>query len=109
MIAELESLDEKDTWHLIELLSGKRIIGSKWVFKIKVDGRNSFEGYKSRVVAFGYLQEFEIDFDETFALVVRIDTVRCLFAIAAYYGLEIILVNCTFAFLHGDSDFEVSL
>ena len=86
---------------------GKCLIGTKWVFKIKVDGRNIFEYYKSMIVTLRYLQEFEIDFDETFESVVRIDIIRYLFAIAIYYVLEIILVDCKSAILHGDSDFEL--
>ena len=51
---------------------------------------NVFERYKARIVVKGYAQEVELDFDETFAPVVRIDTVRTLFAIAAAKDLCII-------------------
>ena len=64
MVAELIALDEKDSWFLVDLPLGKRVIGTKWVFRIKTDGHNVFDRYKSRLVPLGYLQEFGIDFDE---------------------------------------------
>jgi Reverse transcriptase (RNA-dependent DNA polymerase) len=70
---------------------------------------NVITKHKSRVVVKGYLQVFGIDFDETFAPVVRVDTIRALFAITAYYGLEVISVDCKLAYLKSKADMEIYL
>ena len=56
MEKELKSLDTNDVWDLVELPPGRKAVGSKWVFKIKVSADGSVERYKSRVVAQGYSQ-----------------------------------------------------
>ena len=68
--------------------------------------QNAFEKYKTRIVVKGFAQEAELDFDQTFAPVIRIDSVRSLFAICAANDLCIIQVDC---FLHSRSDFEIYL
>jgi len=75
------------------------------VFKTKCDGNNNFTRYKARLCAKGYSQIAGLDFEETFAPVVRIESVRVLFAIAAFFMLYILHVDCKTAFLNGDSDF----
>ena len=107
MEAELQSIEENKTWTLSRPPRDRRVIGTKWVFKTKRDGNNNFLRYKARLVAKGYSQIAGLDFEETYAPVVRIDSVRCLFAIAAFFGLHIIHVDAKTAFLNGDSDLEL--
>lgn len=57
--------------------------------------------FKARWVMRGYLQQFGIDFDQTFAAVVKPMAFRVLFAIAAYYDLDIDQMDVTTAFLYG--------
>src|SRR5271170_6280829 len=73
----------------------------------KHNATNVFEKYKGRIVVKGFAQEAELDFDETFAPVIRIDSVRSLFAICAANDLRIVQVDCKNAFLHSQSDFEI--
>jgi len=68
---------------------------------------NAFERYKARIVVKGFAQEAGFDFDETFAPVVQIDSVRTLFAISAGKGLHIVQADIKNAFLHSDSDFQI--
>ena len=68
---EMDSLLEHDTWSLMKPPLGQKVIGSKWVFKIKHDGNGHAERYKCRLVAQGYTQPQGIDYHETFALVAR--------------------------------------
>ena len=54
MHAELQALEDNRTWELCELPSDRRVIGTKWVYKIKVDVMNILERYKARLVAQGF-------------------------------------------------------
>src|SRR5436190_12015965 len=107
MHAELQSLEDNNTWVLCELPPGGRVIGTKWVFKIKVDAMNIFERYKARVVAQGFSQIAGLDFNKTWAPVIRIESVRVLFALAALFDLWIIHIDAKTAFLNGNSDVEL--
>src|SRR5665213_4462114 len=68
--SELKSLKDNDMWSIIphHLIPDRRQpIGCKWVFKRKLNSDGSIERYKARLVAKGYVQQFSIDYDETYA------------------------------------------
>jgi hypothetical protein len=78
------------------------------VFKVNVDGSNNIERYKCRIVARGFSQVAGLDFDETFAPVVRIESVHCLLAYTVFFGLHLLHIDCKIAkFLNGESDVEL--
>jgi len=79
-----------------------KAIGLKWVFKIKKDPDGNIVKYKARLVAKGYAQRFGVDFEEVFALVARIETVRVLLALAAQGGWEVHHMDVKSAFLNGE-------
>ena len=62
---------------------GKSVVGYKWIYKIKTRSNGSTERYKARLVTKGFTQEYEIDYEETFALVAHISYVRALLAVTA--------------------------
>ena len=107
MQSELEALESKQTWELVDLPAGKHPIGSKWVYKIKYKVDGSTERFKARLVAKGYTQQEGFDYNETFAPVVKLATVRMLLAIAAIKGWSLHQMDVNNAFLHGDLDDEV--
>lgn len=99
---EIASIIKNKTWDLVELPEGAKAIGLKWIFKIKRNSDGSINKYKSMLVAKGYIQRHEIDFDEVFAPVARIETVRFIIALAASNGWEVHHLDVKTAFLHGD-------
>ena len=83
------------------------MIGLKWVFKVKRNTYGSINKFKSRLVAKGYVQEHGIDFDEVFAPVARIETIRLLLGLAAASRWEIHHLDVKTAFLHEELVEEV--
>ena len=80
---------------------GKKVIGSKWVLKVKYQENGDVDRYKCRLVAQGFTQAPGIDYDETFAPVARFGTIRTLLAIGAKRGMRIEQMDVTTAFLNG--------
>ena len=99
---EIKSIVKNGTWNLVNLPSGAKAIGLKWIFKIKRNAYGSINKYKARLVAKGYIQRHGIDFEEVFAPVARIETVRFLISLAASNEWEIHHLDVKTAFLHGD-------
>lgn len=80
---------------------GHKVLSKKWVFRVKRDVNGGITRFKARWVVRGYLQQFGIDFDQTFTVVVKSMAFRVLFTIAAYYDLDIDQINVKTAFLYG--------
>ncbi len=65
MESEMRSLKNNDVWELVKLPENRKVVGSKWVFKVKVDGDGCVDRYKARLVAQGFSQTKGMDYDET--------------------------------------------
>ena len=78
---------ENNAFTLCILPPSRKCISRKWVYHIKRDANNKFERFRARIVAQGFSQIIHIDFEETYASVVRINSIRQLFAIASYFNL----------------------
>lgn len=83
------SIEKNNTWDLVELLTRVKPIWLKWVFKINRNADGTINKYKARLVAKGYVQRHGVEYDEVFALVARIETIRLIIALAGSYGWEI--------------------
>jgi hypothetical protein len=92
---------------LVDLPSGQRSIGNKWVLKIKSKMDESIERYKARLVAKDYTQEEKIDYEDTFSPVVRIISVRLILAIVIYMDLELYQMDIRTAFFNGELNEEI--
>ncbi|TPX57259.1 DNA-directed DNA polymerase [Powellomyces hirtus] len=99
--SELESLATNKTWVVTPLPPGCRAITAKWVFKRKRNADGTIAKYKARLVARGFTQIEGIDFTETFAPVVRMQTLRLLIALALNLGFLIHQLDVVTAFLNG--------
>ena len=102
MQEELRALDKNRTWEIVPLPPGKKAVGCKWVFAVKQTPEGKIDRYKARLVAKGYSQTYGIDYDETFAPVAKMGTVRTLVSIAANEGWKLHQLDVKNAFLHGD-------
>jgi hypothetical protein len=83
MDEKLGSIRDNNTWKLVDLPNNHKTIGLKWVYKIKKDAKEKLVKHKARLVAKGYVQEQGVDFEEVFAPVARMESVRLLMALAA--------------------------
>ena len=104
---EMDSLLEHDTWSLTKPPPGRKIIGSKWVFKIKHDENGEAERYKCRLVVQRYTQAQGIDYHETFAPVARFSSIRTLLATAAQREMHVHQMDVQTAFFNGKLDEDI--
>ena len=94
-------------WTLVPPSKDHPIIGTKWIFKNKLDEHGVITKNKARLVAQWYTQEEGIDYDETFAPVARLDSIRILLAFACYNDFVLQQMDVKRAFLNGDIEEEV--
>src|SRR6266481_391516 len=105
--SELESLKQHNVYRVVEKPPGQKVIGSRWVCKVKRKLDGSIDKYKSRLVVKGYSQWEGIDYYSTFSPVVRHDTLRMFFAFCASRGMIMTQFDVKTAYLHGDLDEEI--
>lgn len=104
---EMQSICKNGTWELATLPPGQKRTGLKWVYKLKRNSDGEVVKYKARLVAKGYVQKQGVDYDEVFAPVARLDTIRLILALAANRGWEVHHLDVKIAFLNGDLEEEV--
>ena len=104
---ELTALEKTSTWELVRLLKGNNLIDSKLAYKVKTHSDGSLEHYKAHLVAKGFSQEYNIDYEETFAPVTKMTTVCTLIAIAAVRPWPLFQLDVKNAFLNGHLNEEV--
>nr|AAP44677.1 putative gag-pol polyprotein [Oryza sativa Japonica Group] len=107
MLEEIATIEENKTWRLVDLPRGHHAIGLKWVFKVKKDARGEVTKFKARLVAKGYVQQPGVDFNEVFAPMARLESVRMLLALAAQAGWFVHHMDVKSAFLNGELTEEV--
>ena len=83
MIVEMQALENSGTWELVPLSPGKKTIGCKWVYAVKVEPNGEVDRLKAWLVAKGYTQIYDLDYCDTFSLVARIKIVWLFLAMAA--------------------------
>ncbi|GMH14050.1 hypothetical protein Nepgr_015891 [Nepenthes gracilis] len=97
---EMSSLHENHTFDLVTLPKGKKALKNKWVFRVKTDENTKEPRYKDRLVVKGFGQRKGIDFDEIFAPVVKMSSIRVVLGLAATQDLEVEQMDVRTVFLH---------
>ncbi|GKC83693.1 retrovirus-related pol polyprotein from transposon TNT 1-94 [Tanacetum coccineum] len=107
MQEELNQFIANDVWELVPQPRNMTIIGTKWVFRNKLDENGIVSRNKARLVAQGYNQQEGIDYDETYALVARLESIRILLAYACALDFKLFQMDVKSAFLNGFINEEV--
>uniref|UniRef100_A0A8R7JZD3 Retrovirus-related Pol polyprotein from transposon TNT 1-94 n=1 Tax=Triticum urartu TaxID=4572 RepID=A0A8R7JZD3_TRIUA len=107
MQEELNSMRKNNVWELVELPNNRKSIGSKWIFKRKLNATGQVDKYKARLVAKGFTQMEGVDFVETFSPVAKFTSIRIISALTAYYDLELHQMDVKTAFLNGMLEEEI--
>ncbi|KAG7567097.1 Integrase catalytic core, partial [Arabidopsis thaliana x Arabidopsis arenosa] len=105
---EMDSLIKNGTWILVDRPKDRKVIGCRWLFKIKpgIPGVES-KRHKARLVARGFTQKEGIDYQEIFAPVVKHTSIRILMSVVVNKDLELEQMDVKTAFLHGDLEEEL--
>ena len=74
MDEEMRTLLQNDTWEIVNLPRGKKSVGCRWVFTLKYKADGTLDRQKARLVARGYTQTYDIDYQETFPPVAKLNT-----------------------------------
>nr|GFA49162.1 putative ribonuclease H-like domain-containing protein [Tanacetum cinerariifolium] len=101
------SIQMQKVWVLVDLPHRKRAIGTKWIFRNKKDKRGIVVGSIARFIAQGHTQEEEIDYEEFFAPVARIEAIRLFLAYVSLMGFMVYQMDVKSAFLYGTIEEEV--
>ncbi|GLJ54154.1 hypothetical protein SUGI_1160360 [Cryptomeria japonica] len=98
MEEELDQIKKNKTWELVPRTKDKNIIGTKWVYRNKLNEEGQIMRKKGKLVCKGYSQEEGVDYGETYALVARIEAVRLFLAYVAHKNYKVyqIYVKCAF-------------
>ncbi|KAJ9543717.1 hypothetical protein OSB04_023424 [Centaurea solstitialis] len=107
MQEELAEFIRNNVWLLVPRPRKRTIIGSKWIFRNKLDEIGTIIRNKARLVAQGYRQEEGIDYDENFAPVARLEAIRLFLAFAAHMNFKVFQMDIKNAFLNGKLNEEV--
>jgi hypothetical protein len=107
MQSEMDAVEKNCTWELADLPRGHSAITLKWVLKLKRDEAGAIVKHKARLVARGFVQREGIDFDDTFAPVAWMESMRLLFALAAQEGWRVHHMDVKSAFFNDDLKEEV--
>ncbi|KAL0297953.1 UNVERIFIED_CONTAM: Retrovirus-related Pol polyprotein from transposon TNT 1-94 [Sesamum angustifolium] len=98
MKEEMSSMAKNNVWELVDLPTGRKTIGNKWVLKVKRKANGSIDKFKARLVAKGYTKKEGIDYEETFSPVVS----HC-----RHLDLELFQMDVKTTFLNGELDEEI--
>eukprot|EP00253_Pinus_taeda_P009748 PITA_09748 len=107
MNEELERIEKNNTWELVPRPNDKNVIGTKWIFKNKLNENGDVIRNKVRLICKGYAQQEGIDFEETFAPVGILEAIRMFLALSRFQKFKVFQMDVKSTFLNGDLKEEV--
>ena len=105
VVKELDTLQSMGVYELVRLPPGRKAIGNRWVFELKIDGEKLIP--KGRLVTKGFHQIPHIDFGKTFAPVAKTASIRLVAALACQHNWFLQCFDATHAFLWGELEEEL--
>ena len=106
METEMTSLTDNGTWELVDLPPGRKAIKNRWVY-VTQRMQEKKPLYRARLVAKGFTQTAGIDYEETFAPVACLDSLRLLLSLATTYNWEVHQIDIKSAYLNGNLEEEI--
>jgi hypothetical protein len=107
MDKELDQIEKNDTWELVPRPKNKNVIGTKWVFKNKLNEDGQVTRNKARLVCKGYTQVEGISFEETFSPVAKMEAIRLILAYACSKNIKVYQMDIKSVFLSGELEEDV--
>ena len=101
MQKELNQFERSEVWELVPRPPNQSVIGTRWVFRNKMNENDIIVRYKARLVAKCFNQEEGIDYEETFASVARLEAIRMLLAFACFKYFVLYQMDVKSTFLNG--------
>jgi len=86
---EIQLLKNNNTWDIVNVPSDQHVLKEHWVYKVKCDTHGQVSHYKAHWVVKDYKQQFDIDYDQIFVSVIKLQMYKTLFVLAAHYDLEV--------------------
>eukprot|EP00253_Pinus_taeda_P005890 PITA_05890 len=103
----LRRLKRTTPWELVPRPKDKNVIGTKWIFKNKLNKKGEVIRNKAILVCKGYDQQEGIDFEETFAPVARLEAIRMFLALSSFQKFKVFQMDVKSTFLNGDLEEDV--
>ncbi|KAJ9546431.1 hypothetical protein OSB04_018974 [Centaurea solstitialis] len=107
MDSEMKSILKNNTWKIVELPDGQKSIGVRWIYKTKYNEKGEIDKHKAILVVKGYKQQYGIKYQEVFAPVIILETIRLILAIVVQFNWLVHQMDVKLAFLHGDLEEDV--
>ncbi|XP_023741635.1 uncharacterized mitochondrial protein AtMg00820-like [Lactuca sativa] len=106
---ELNEFERHRVWTLVPKPQGKTIIGTRWIFRNNMDEDGIVIRNNERLVTQGFCQVEGLDYDETFALVARLEAILLFLAFSSFKNFKVYQMDVKTTVLHGDLQKEVFL
>jgi hypothetical protein len=88
-------------WKVVNRPTNRKIVGSKWVFKVKYTPTRRLDKFKARLVAQGFSQVHGVDFTEVYSPTLKLDSLRIMLSIAAMEDLKVHQLDVVNAYING--------
>ena len=103
----MKCLTDNGTWELTGLPEDRQAVKCRWIYLTKHDTQGNVTHYRTRLVAKGFSQTAGVDYEEVFAPIARLDSLRLLLSLAANFDMEPHHIDIKSAYLNGDLDEEI--